>query len=37
MPFELDPAALDRFFVYGYPPGPGSMVKECGSCLPGAR
>ena len=27
MPFELDPAALDRFFVYGYPPGPGSMVK----------
>jgi asparagine synthase (glutamine-hydrolysing) len=26
-PFELAPAALDRFFVYGYAPGPGSMVK----------
>jgi asparagine synthase (glutamine-hydrolysing) len=27
IPFELDRAALDRFFVYGYLPGPGTMVE----------
>jgi asparagine synthase (glutamine-hydrolysing) len=27
LPFELDRAAIDRFFVYGYAPGPGTMVN----------
>jgi asparagine synthase (glutamine-hydrolysing) len=33
--FELDAAALDRFFVFSYAPGPGSMVKGVRQLPPG--
>ncbi|HKP20496.1 MAG TPA: asparagine synthase (glutamine-hydrolyzing) [Thermoleophilaceae bacterium] len=32
---ELDPAAVDSFFVFGYPTGPGSMVKDVRQLPPG--
>ena len=35
VPFELDPQAVDDFFVYGYVPSPRSIVGDVHQLLPG--
>jgi asparagine synthase (glutamine-hydrolysing) len=32
---ELDPAAVDAFFMFGYVPGPGSIVRDVNQLPPG--
>jgi asparagine synthase (glutamine-hydrolysing) len=32
---EIEPAAIDEFFVHGYVPGPGSIFRDVGQLPPG--
>ena len=34
---ELDPYAVDSYFVFGYAPGPGTIVRDVSQLLPGHR
>lgn len=34
---ELDPAQVDAYFVYGYVPGPGAIVRDVAQLPPGHR